>query len=403
MKIKKSDELEDKEFEKLDNPSHDLEGERLKERELIEEAYLNIIDLLKKYCDLKEEYYPLIATWIIGTYAHKEFESYPFLFLNAMRGSGKTRTLKLITRLAKDGEVQASLTEAVLFRTTGTLGLDEFEGLTRKGAESLRELLNASYKKGTKVKRMKQKKTPEGNIQEVEEFNIYRPIVMANIWGMEEVLGDRCITLVLERSNNNKITKLIEIYEHEKSFQDTKRILNHCSLCSVVAPTKVYREWNNFIINNYTTTYNTINTYNCINYTQLFKRLNSININGRDLELTLPLLLISSVISKKAFEDVFLAVNNYINEKKDDQFAESKDVSLIDFVSQEIKEEWTSVKAFTKKFNEFCQNEEYEINSRWMGRALKRLNLIKEKKRLAGGIYVILNISKAQEKIIMFK
>ena len=43
------------------------------------------------------------------------------------------------------------------------------------------------------------------------------------------------------------------------------------------------------------------------------------------------------------------------------------------------------------------------INPRWMGRALKRLALTKEKVRKSKGIEVILDVYKAQEKIKMFK
>ena len=329
------------------------------------ECYLNILDMLKEYCDLKEEYYPLIAVWIIGTYMHKDFESYPFLFLNAMRGSGKTRTLKLISKLAKDGEVQASLTEAVLFRTKGTLGLDEFEGLTRKGGENLRELLNAAYKKGTKVKRMKQKKNEDGDMEQVvEEFDVYRPIVMANIWGMEEVLGDRCISIVLERSNNKRITQLIEIYEHTKIFQETKKLLSRCSLCGVVAPLEVYREWNKYITNNNTYTPTTYTTLHYTNYIEVFKHLNLIDMNGRDLELTMPLIILANNISPKCFEDVFFAVSNYIIEKREDQFSESLDVSLIDYVSQETEPSWQRVKDIHVKFLDFTQKNESEIDVR---------------------------------------
>lgn len=368
------------------------------------ECYLNIVDMLKEYCDLREEYYPLIAVWIIGTYFHRDFESYPFLFLNAMRGSGKTRTLKLISKLSKDGEVQASLTEAVLFRTKGTLGLDEFEGLTRKGGENLRELLNAAYKKGTKVKRMKQKKNEEGDMEQVvEEFDVYRPIVMANIWGMEEVLGDRCITMVLERSDNVKITKLIEIYEHTKIFKETKNLLSRCSLCDVVTPLEVYREWNKYITNNSTNTLTTNTTLHYTNYIEVFERLNLDTISGRDLELTMPLIIIANNISKKCFEDVFLAITNYIHEKKEDQFAESLDVSLIDYVAQETEVSWQRVKDIHVKFLNFVQKNETDLDIRWLGRALKRLNLRKEHRRLSGGVQIMLNIEKAKEKIKMFK
>ena len=45
-------------------------------------VYEKIIEVLKQYCDLKEEYYPVVATWIIGTYLHKSFNTYPYLFIN---------------------------------------------------------------------------------------------------------------------------------------------------------------------------------------------------------------------------------------------------------------------------------------------------------------------------------
>jgi hypothetical protein len=43
------------------------------------------------------------------------------------------------------------------------------------------------------------------------------------------------------------------------------------------------------------------------------------------------------------------------------------------------------------------------FNERWMSRALKRLNLIKEKKRMSYGIIVKIDYKLAQEKVRMFK
>ena len=257
---------EEQEFKKLDNPNADIEGDKEKFKQDLEDAYRNIIHILKEYCDVKEEYYNIIALWTIGTYFHKQFPSYPFLFFNAMKGSGKSRILNLITCLAKDGELLNALTEAVLFRTSGVLAIDEFEGVSRKGGENLRELLNSAYKRGAKVKRMKQQKTEKGMEMIVEEFEVYRPILLANIWGMENVLGDRCIALILERSSKQNITNLVEIFKEEKIVQDTVEILNQCSLCSFMFRVKTYRDWNNYVKSNYTNyIYNTNNTNNTNN------------------------------------------------------------------------------------------------------------------------------------------
>jgi len=399
--------LNDEEFKKLEISTTDIEKEKLENSDKLLMAYLNIKSLLRKYCDLNEDYYPIITSWIIGTYSHSYFESYPYLFLNAMRGSGKSRTLKLIADLSKDGEVQMSMTEAVLFRTRGTLGIDEFESLGRRGIENLRELLNASYKKGTKVKRMKQKKGIEGVEQVVEEFDVYRPIVMANISGMDEVLGDRCISLVLERSNNTKITKLAEIWKQEEIFTKTKEILESVQLCSSDVIRTCYLDWNNYITFNGITTYTTTNTTTTHNYTKLFKRLNLMDLDGRSLELCLPLLVISWSIDAEVFDEVFNVLKNYIKEKKEYQFIESRDISFFDYVSQEIGDKWIRTKDVLNGYKEFLQYDEKGdddwLNVKWVGQALYRLKLRKQHKRDRGGMKVVLDVKKAQEKIKMFK
>ena len=399
--------MSDEDFKKLENPNYDLEGEKEKSQEGMKEAYGNIIRVLKEYLDMKEEYYNIVALWIIGTYFHKNFPSYPYLFFNAMKGSGKSRTINLITTLAKDGSVQNSMTEAVLFRTKGTLAIDEFEGVSRKGNENLRELLNSAYKKGTTVKRMKKIKTEKGTEMAVEEFEVYRPIVLANIWGMENVLGDRCITLILERSNKRSITNLMEIFKEQKIVLKTKEILE--SLVTLVTMTfhvGVYQEWNEYVklrTSNITNITNNTNYTNSTNTTNPFETINKMDLNGRELELSFPLLLISNQISPEVLKETSLTLKFLFQTKKDEEFTENMDISLYDFVSQNLNESWVSVTELTREFKEFLQSNDEWINTRWMGRALKRLVLVREKKKLSRGAYVILNIEKAREKIKMFQ
>ena len=207
---------------------------REKAIETIREQYDNIKEVLKHYIDLKEDYYTILTLWIIGTYLHDEFDTFPYLFFNAMRGSGKSRTLRLACKLAKDGNVMASPTEAVLFRVHGTLGIDEFEGVANKDKSQIRELLNGAYKRGVKIFRMKKKKSLAGEELVAEEFEPYRPIIMANITGMEEVLEDRCITLILEKSSHPEKTRLTEDFESNSTIKYILQNMNQCSLCSVV-------------------------------------------------------------------------------------------------------------------------------------------------------------------------
>ena len=374
--------------------------------DFLKDEYNLILQVLDKYMDMKEEDKIIVAVWIIGALMHDKFESYPYLFLNAMRGSGKSRLLKII-RSFTDGDILASLTEAVLFRTTGALCIDEFEGLNRKGNENLRELLNSAYKKGTKVKRMTKKKDITGEKLVVEEFEPYRPICMANIYGMEDVLGDRCIQIILEKSNNSQKTRLVEIWENENYITTFKKVAKNrgkCSLCSVVTIKNIYLNWNNYISNNYTNYTNISNTYNNTNYIKLFEKIKESNIDGRFLEIGLPLFLIAELIGDDISDKLITYFGDIVNKKQEESLTENSDVLLYDFLSQELEtNSFVFVSELTRKFKEFAGISEDWCNEKWMGRALNRLKLSIEKRRISKGISVRIDYRKAQEKIKMFQ
>ena len=380
-----------------------------KENKQLKEAYFNVRDILKYYLDWNEDFYTIVSLWIVGTYFHKEFPTYPYLFLNATKSGGKTRGLNIITTLSDNGSLLNSLTEAVLFRTTGTLGIDEFEGIERKGKEALRELLNSAYKRGTKVKRMRKVKTMEGEQQVVEEFDIYRPLVLANISGMENVLNDRCIPLIIEKSFDPKFTHLIEIFKENATVKKTIELLKKCRKCRCIVcgeTIKIYEEWNNFIKNTYTNYTHYTNYTNYTNYTQRLISLNLGTLGGRPLELCFPLILIAGEISEELQKETTLILKKVFEGKKEDDFEGNSDISLIDFISQEPEESeryFIAISELTHKFKSFMQSNEEWLNNIWMGRALQRLSLIKEKRRRNRGIEIRLNIKKAQDKIKMFK
>jgi hypothetical protein len=373
------------------------------------EAFEKIINILKYYVDLKEENYSLIALWIIGANMINAFNTYPYLYLNAPKGSGKTRLMNLITKLS-NGKIVNSLTEAVLFRTSGCLGIDEFEAITKKGIEGLKELLNSAYKKGTKVMRMKKVKRLTGEEQVVEEFEVYRPIVIANISGMDEVLGDRCFHIILDKSNNPIFTKKVEIFNFEEEMAKV------CSLCSVVIQKNIYKgietTWNDYLTTKYTnytttlTTLTTLTTQANLSSEQLsfFNKIDDSNINGRSLELSFPLLFLANFLNVTLFEKVLQHLKNLDEEKKQEDITESYDVSLLDFVASQVNDNrWFLVSELARQFKIFLNTSDEEINPKWMGKALIRSNLELDKKRKHNGIMVKLNINKAEEKIKTFQ
>lgn len=376
-------------------------------QEIMKKCYDNIVEVLDYYMDLPDDTKNAVALWIIGTYFHSNFSTFPYLFVNAMRGSGKTRLLKIIAALSCEGQLTASLTEAVMFRTTGTLALDEFEGLNSKDNASLRELLNASYKKGTKIMRMTKKRGPDGENLQVEEFEPYRPLVMANIFGMTEVLGDRCVTILLEKSSALHIIKLVEDFENLTYTTYTRKALEYlkrCRLCRIITKKDIKEKWNDYIKSRYTQTTLTTNTYTTYTtYTKLFDQIDVTEIEGRSLELFLPLFLVAAEVSSVCLENIIHYAKKVVNEKKIEEMTESRDVLIYSMVSKERERDWKDVKDLTTIFKLMIGDDSDWINNAWMGRALKRLNLVKEKRRMNKGIQVILDVKKAKQKEIIFQ
>lgn len=419
------------------------EEPKIKEaKEIYRVMYYEIINILREFLVMQEFQYKIIAIWILGTYTHESFNSFPLLFFNAMRGSGKTRALKLISSLSKggDGSVENNLTEACLFRIPRgrTTCIDEVEQIGNKEKQTLRELLNAAYKKGMKVRRMKkQTKRNELGVREevqvAEEFEPYFPIAMANINGIEEVLEDRSLTLILEKSDDPEKTKKAENFDKNVKIMWIKTTLELFSdVVTFLSQKKHLDKWNIWLRNYYNVT-NVTNITNNTNVTNvtisnpiirryldninnideaipkdmetLFIRLNESGITGRNFELFMPLLILAEFIDLDIFEDIFKIAKQMVSEKKSDEYHESRDVSLYQYIltlEDKFDNSWIKVKDITQEFRFTVGDEEKEINEKWVGRALKRLNLIIEKRKMNTGKEVKLNYMKAKEKLRIF-
>jgi len=419
--------LTDEEFEKLKDPYFDLQSFRLKKNEDFVEIYRTIQDVLKNYIDMDEDYYPLVSAWIIGTYIHKIFLTYPYLYFNAMKGSGKTRTLSLISHLSYNGKMVVNMSEAVLFRTAmnSTICIDEFERIKGKDKANLRELLNSAYKRGISVERAFKTTGKDGERFEIEKFDVFCPIAMANISGMDEVLGDRSVRCLLERTPKTQIARKVEIWALDAVIKQVKEKLVKFSVelvkssksqkthftddevkSSVELTAKnryienLYIEWNNLLKTNYTPYTNNTKLHKTTPF--LHKILKS-SLNGRHLELFFPLFIISEFCGD--LDNILRIAERIVKEKKAEDVYENRDISLIDFISkQEDSKGWINQKALLEEFKGFSETEEDKwMTSQWFGIALTRLNLLHNKRRLGRGVEVILNVKKAKDKIIMFK
>ena len=97
---------------------------------------------------------------------------------------------------------------------------------------------------------------------------------------------------------------------------------------------------------------------------------------------------------------------NIVNEKKNDELVESKDVMVYTLVANREKSDmWVNVIELTNTLRFIVGEESAKdwLTPIWLGKALKRLNLIKSKKRVGKGIQVILDVEKAKIKERLFK
>jgi len=406
--------------------------EKNKEKEIIEkinevnedeakikigEIFEDIKIVLKRYIKLREDYYDVVAVWVIGTYCMENFSTYPYLFMNAQKGSGKTRMLKLLEVLVNKGILLASMREAVLFRLADkgfALLIDELEGLERKENAPLKELLNACYKRGTKVFRMKK----VGDSWDFDSFEPFTPIAIANIGGVDDVLGDRAITLILNKSSKSNFALLQEDFDKLAIIDKIKecRLSRLCSLCSQKYNRQSFNQYVDELSTTTTTTLYTLYTLYTPSQREItlsddvvsvYNRIVASKIRGRHLELMLPLLFTSLMLNEEVFENILKFGQEISKQKKEDDITDSLDVSLIDFVSKMSSEidykRFRFVHKLTEEFRFFMgirdRWERQDINSMWFGRALKRLGLVLGKRRLSAGMEVELNVPKAVKLI----
>jgi len=373
--------------------------------------YEKLYKIISKYMDMSEDDKKIVVVWLLSSYFHNKFTTFPYLFLNAQKASGKTRLLKLLSYLI-NGVYTVNITEAVLFRKQDPIFIDEIENITSKEKAGLRELLNVAYKKGGVVERAEK----VGDIIRVKSFPVYRVVAMANISGMEDVLEGRCISIVLERSTNPIITRIPELFDLDSDIQEFKKMIEGL---------RVYEaEIETLYINFFTFLQEVIKRYieEKKNYTieeisqilgggidseQKYEALiflakiwNS-DICARDLEIFLPLLAVAWKVfdTETEFFDEFLEiVKRKVKEREVEDVSRSKDITFLSFLANKFIKIADSeyVKNIAKEFKDY-ENEEW-INAVWVSNALKRLKVVKDKKRTSVGVKVWLDVEKIVEK-----
>jgi hypothetical protein len=144
--------------------------------------------------------YMILALYTLLSYVFPIFDAVPYLHFAGLPGTGKTHAARILAALSFNGHIEVDPTEASLFRTIeatrGLVVLDDQEtGVTNRShtENPFMTILKTGYKRGARVTRMERR----GNEFVPLTFDVYGPKVITNVFGLEDILADRVIPILM--------------------------------------------------------------------------------------------------------------------------------------------------------------------------------------------------------------
>ena len=152
----------------------------------------------------------LLALWTLFAHVHDSFAVSPMMaFVSAVRGSGKTTALTLLSAILTRPMFASNLTGPVLFRAVEryrpSLLIDEADTILRD-REDLRTILNASHSRRTAT-------VPRtvGDEHEPRLFSTFCPKVIAMIGNLPATLYDRSLVIRMSRRKPDEEVESIRL------------------------------------------------------------------------------------------------------------------------------------------------------------------------------------------------
>jgi hypothetical protein len=157
------------------------------------EAYIN------RYVSFQDAYSLPIALWVLGTYCFPSFDAFPYMVVTSeTKRSGKSRLgIELMNFVASNPRAFTAMTPSTMFNIIEaehpTVLFDEAETLSGESQSVMTQVLNAGYRKGTRIPRMVGK-------DQIKEFDTYSPKVFVLIGDVRDTLRDRSIIVRMKRA-----------------------------------------------------------------------------------------------------------------------------------------------------------------------------------------------------------
>jgi Protein of unknown function (DUF3631) len=171
-----------------------------------------IVTHLRRYIVFQSDSpYRALSLWVAHTYVIEAFEYTPYLHVySPEKRCGKTLVQDVLSLLVPRPWSMANPSAATLFRKiekdTPTLLWDEIDavfsgGVSDPSKDDLRGLLNHGFQRGKTIPRC----VPPN--QDVKDFAVFCPKVIAGIGGLPDTISDRCIPIRLERKKKSQVTE----------------------------------------------------------------------------------------------------------------------------------------------------------------------------------------------------
>ncbi|WP_168564998.1 DUF3631 domain-containing protein [Crateriforma spongiae] len=159
-------------------------------------------DFIGTYIVMPDDARIVMASWILASHIIDSFDRFPHLAITSPeKRCGKTRCLQLIELLSREAVMTSNMSPAVVYRLIEekkpTLIMDEAQSLSRQGSENsiaIQEIFCAAIDRNAAVHRVGGDRNDE-----IVQFRVYSPKVVALIGNLDGVLADRCVEVRLAR------------------------------------------------------------------------------------------------------------------------------------------------------------------------------------------------------------
>ena len=164
----------------------------------------------KKYLEFASDFeYVKFNLWNIATYFFELFDAFPYNDYTGTKRAGKTKSLEYQKLVCFNSIMSPDITSSATFRIIEGLGStmlfdesEEFKNRKNEQAQAVRNLLIQGFLKDQYA--VRSETTKDRNFTPTQ-YNLYSPKSLAHINAFDDVLEDRCIEQINQRTLNEKI------------------------------------------------------------------------------------------------------------------------------------------------------------------------------------------------------